>query len=95
MDDSLFKKMNLKAGMTICVIAPADTFAKFLDQQEMIDVVTQDADFVVAFVRERAELRQRIDEAKQARKPGANYGSPIPRRHRLINPTSTAIRCFN
>jgi len=40
MDESIFKKMNLKAGMTLCVIEPYDAFAHFLDQQKTIGIVT-------------------------------------------------------
>ncbi|MGB7595580.1 MAG: hypothetical protein WBL80_08440 [Erysipelotrichaceae bacterium] len=79
MDDSLFKKLNLKAGMTLCVIAPYDDFAHFLKAQKAFEIVTHDADFVLVFVRERAELIQRIDEAKQARKSGGKLWLAYPK----------------
>jgi hypothetical protein len=86
MDESTFKKMNLKDGMTLCVIEPYEAFRQFVNQQKELNIVTENADFVLVFIRERAELNQRIDEAKQARKPGGKVWLAYPKATSTFKP---------
>jgi hypothetical protein len=86
MDESLFKKMGLKAGMTLCTIKPTEEFGQFLAAQKTIDIVKGNADFVLAFVRERAQLPQLMLEAKQARKAGGKIWLAYPKATSAFKP---------
>jgi hypothetical protein len=86
MDESTLKKMNLKEGMTLCLIEPYEAFSQFISQQKELSLVSENADFVLVFVRERAELKARIEEAKQARKPGGKLWLAYPKATSTFKP---------
>jgi hypothetical protein len=86
MDESLFKKMSLKEGMTLCAINPTEEFGQFLAVQKTIAIVKGNADFVLAFVRERAQLPQLMRDAKQARKEGGKIWLAYPKATSAFKP---------
>lgn len=86
MDESVFKKKSLKVGMTLCVIEPYEEFDEFLNQQKSIDIVKGDADFVLVFVRARAQLERKIQEAKSARKSNGKIWLAYPKASATVKP---------
>lgn len=86
MDESVFKKTSLKVGMTLCVIEPYEEFDEFLNQQKSIDIVKGDADFVLVFVRARAQLERKIQEAKSARKSNGKIWLAYPKASATVKP---------
>lgn len=86
MDESVFKKKSLKVGMTLCIIEPHEEFDEFLNQQKSIDIVKGDADFVLVFVRARAQLERKIQEAKSARKSNGKIWLAYPKASATVKP---------
>lgn len=79
MDESLLKKMGLKEGMTFCAINSTDEFNAFMLAQKVVEMVKENADFVLVFVRSKSELATLIELGKKARNPKGKIWLAYPK----------------
>jgi hypothetical protein len=86
MDETILNKMSLKAGMTLCVLYPYAEFAEILRRQTLVKIVESEADFVLAFVRQRSELAGLVEAAKKARKAGGKLWLAYPKANATTKP---------